>query len=187
MAAMEEDKLVASLTQEGPQFEVTWSSFLFNVNMALKLKEKPKEDILAVLAAGARWSGAGWNTGKASKVLWELSGVGIVRSQIDHYRDCWLYAVALLCQVEMPQLELPSEVAEAAFSLVGYVEDPHGTQQQAAQPRSYADTDDSEDTDEELSFPWDETTLDLPKPVATLWRRSQEPSQKIEIKNLLES
>ena len=110
MTEMEQDNLVPSLSQEGPQFESNWSQFLFNIDMALRLKEKSKEDVMAVLTAGGRWNGTGWNTGRASKVLWDLSGVGI-----DHYRDCWLYAVALMCQVELPQVELPTDVAEAAF------------------------------------------------------------------------
>ena len=103
MTEMEQDNLVASLSLgEGPQWETNWSHFFFNIDMALRLKEKSKEEVMAVLTAGGRWNGAGWNTGRASKVLWDLSGVGIVRSQIDHYRNCWLYAVALMCQVELP-------------------------------------------------------------------------------------
>ena len=152
MAAMDEDNLVASLTQEGPQFEASWSKFLFNVPEALKLREKEKELVLQVLQAGQRYLGTGWTTGKASKTLFDLSGVAIVRAQINAYRDCWLYAVALLAGVDLPQVELAPEVAEAAFSLVGYADHP----EQATPPHPTESADG--ESDEELVFPWDEPT-----------------------------
>ena len=187
MSMMEEDNLVASLSQEGPQFESNWAHFLFNIELALRLKEKNKEDVMAVLTAGGRWNGTGWNTGRASKVLWDLSGVGIVKSQIDHYRDCWLYAVALMCQVELPQVELPTDVAEAAFSLVGYVEHPEAAYQPAQPPQPVQETYQQVDSDEEPSFPWDAPTVALPSMLTALWTRASDPSKKVPIKNLLEA
>ena len=83
MNIMDEDNLLAALTTAGPEFDQHWASFMFNMDQAKKLREKDKEDILKVLAAGARYTGAGWSTGRASKALYDLSGVGIVKGQIE--------------------------------------------------------------------------------------------------------
>ena len=187
MSVMEEDTLIQSLTQEGPNFEANWALFLFNLEMALKLKKKTKEEVMAVLQAGSQWTGTGWNTGRASKVLWDLSGVAIVRSQITHYRDCWLFALALLCKVELPMVELPQEVAGAAFSLVGYVEHPQGQEGQQHDQQDQQLEIDSDDTEEEMAFPWDAPAVDLPEALAALWARSSDPGRKIQMKALLEA
>jgi hypothetical protein len=180
MSAMDEDNIVNSLTIEGPDFERSWSNFLFNVPQALKLREKEKEQVMQVLLAGQRYSGTGWTTGRASKTLHELSGVAIVRAQIDGYRDCWLYAVALMAAVDLPAVELPPEVAEAAFSLVAYVEQPE--EQGGAHHKEDEDTEE----EDEWEFEWDEPSLPLPKVLAALWSRAGEPEHKISMKSLLE-
>ena len=87
MTRMEEDNLVETLTVDGPDIETSWSNFLFNVSPPMNLKEKAKELVLKVLQAGQRYSVTGWTTGRASKTLYELSGVAIVRGLIDGYRD----------------------------------------------------------------------------------------------------
>jgi hypothetical protein len=179
MTAMEEDNIVEALIGEGPAFEHAWSTFLFNVPMALKLREKEKEMVLQILTAGQRYAGTGWTTGRASQTLFQLSGVAIVRGQIDGYRDCWLYAVAMLPCVDLPSVELAPEVAHAAFSLVNYQEQPEEEPQTYGQPEA-------DESDEEVSFDWDEPTVQLPKPLAALWARSTDTELKVSMKTMLE-
>ena len=96
MAAMDVDP-VPSLTQEGPEFEAKWGNFMFNLPEALQLQKATPEEILAVLKAGSRFQGTGWSTGKASKTLFQISKVALVKGTFQPYRDVWLYALALIC------------------------------------------------------------------------------------------
>ena len=76
-------ELISKLTSEGAEFESTWASFMFNMTQVKVLKEKAsKDDVLQVLAAGTRFSGTGWSTGKASKAFRKLTGCSVVRSTI---------------------------------------------------------------------------------------------------------
>ena len=106
MASMDTD-LVTSLTQEGVTFEANWASFMFNMDQAQQLKMATAEQVLAVLQAGAGFQGSGWSTGRASRVLYELTGTALVKAHIEPYRDVWLYALALMCGVNLPNLEMP--------------------------------------------------------------------------------
>ena len=74
MADTEMD-LVASLTTEGPQFEESWAKFMFNMDESQRLRAANQDEILLVLQAGSKCMGTGWTTGKASKALFQLSGV----------------------------------------------------------------------------------------------------------------
>ena len=92
---------------------------MFNIDMAMTLKNQkpPKEKLIEMLTAGSAYLGGGWTTGKASKMLYDLSGVAIVKSQIEPHRDTWLYCLALLLGVDLPTVDLPNDCAEAAFAL----------------------------------------------------------------------
>jgi len=158
--------LVTSLTQEGPAFQGNWANFLVNVDQAMYLKNKKdmkKEDILAVLMAGQRFTGTGWTTGRASKKLFDLSGVGIVKSSIDCYRDCWLYAVAMLTGVHLPLVELAPDCAEAAFNLVAYLEQPT-----EGQGHPVTVNDSESESDDDFKFAWDEPTTPAPRELQAL-------------------
>ena len=121
-------------------------------------------------------------TGRASKTLYDLSGVAIVKPSIDSYRDVWLYALALLTGVDLPMAELPPEVAEAAFSLVHYMDVP--PKPAAHQP---AEVESDSDSEPDLQFPWDEETTPLPKPLAALWLRASDTEQRVAMRPLLEA
>ena len=77
---------------------------------------------MAVLTAGLQFAGTGWTTGRASKMLFDLTGAALVKPTIQPYRDCWLFAVALLTGVDLPSCDLPQEIAEAAFATLGQSE-----------------------------------------------------------------
>jgi hypothetical protein len=121
MTAMETD-LVNSLTQEG-EFEQRWAHFMFNMTEAMQLKLAKPEEIMAVLAAGSKFAGTSWSTGKASKTLFQHSQVALVKASFTPYRDVWLYVLALMAGVDLPNLELPQECAEAAFAIASAAEE----------------------------------------------------------------
>ena len=70
-----------------------------------------------LLTAGQQWQGTAWNTSKASKVLYSLTGVPIVRGVWQEYRNAFLYALSLYLEVEILELDLSDRVADVAFSL----------------------------------------------------------------------
>ena len=186
MASMDLD-LVTSLTQEGPQFETNWAHFLFNVGQAMCLKEKKAkaelkdDDIIAILVAGRKYTGSGWSTGRASRRLFELSHVGVIRATIAGYRDAWLYSLALLTDVDVPQTELEADLAAAAFSLVEWLENPQEVPQEPNSPLSVDD-----DSEDEYRFSWDTPTVACPKELLALWTRANKGSKKVNLKEILE-
>ena len=70
------------------------------------LKESAVEAIHATLAEGMRWNGAGWNTTKASRVLENATGVGLVGSKLTDYMQAFLFSLALVKEVEVETLDL---------------------------------------------------------------------------------
>ena len=111
--------------------------------------------------------------------------MAIVRPQIEPYRDCWLYSLALLFNVDLPTGDMPTECAEAAFSLAHYFEHPEGGGQEPHQPISVESEGDS-DT-EGLQFSWDEPEQELPRELQELWQRASAGTHRIEVRKLLEA
>ena len=172
----------AALTTQGASFQADWSRFMFNIEAMVQLRSASKDKIMEVLQAGSAYLGGGWTTGKASKALYELSGVAIVRPQIEPYRDCWLYALALLFNVDLPTVDLQADCAEAAFALAHYLEHPEGETHQPEGPVE-VDADSDSDTPQ---FSWDEPEQELPKELLELWHRAATGKQRIEMRKLLE-
>ena len=102
-----EDFVHKLLSEEVAISETAWSSVFFDVEksreIAVFLKEKSAR-AGDLLAAGARWSGAGWNTSRASHALHSLTGVPLVSSDLDSYKNAYLYALAILLDVDIPSL-----------------------------------------------------------------------------------
>ena len=107
----------SALTGEGDVFNKAWEAFLFNVDRLTEAKSLPHDKLLQVLTAGLRYDGSGWNTSKASQALWDITGVALVRSNFQFYRDIWLFVLAMVGNIEVPNLDLSQEQAEAAFAL----------------------------------------------------------------------
>jgi hypothetical protein len=172
--------VVGALTTQGDHFQATWSRFMFNIEMAMDLKKKQvsKEKIIEVLNAGSAYLGQGWSTGKASKRLYELSGVAIVKPQFEPYRDTWLYSLALLLNVDLPPTDLAADCAEAAFALAHLQEHPGD---KASPPPNESDSD-----EEEVRFGWEEAEQPLPRELQELWQRAATGTQRIEVRRLLE-
>ena len=59
------------------------------------------EKASAILATGVKWQGGGWNTSRASKTLYDLTGVPLVTADFTQYRNSYLYALAMFWSVEV--------------------------------------------------------------------------------------
>ena len=172
---------IAALTQQGPAFQDTWSKFLFNLKVVLDLKQNmnlDKEKVIEMFNAGAAYLGFGWSTGRASKALYDLSGVAIVKSQIEPYRDTWLYAVAIILGVDLPTVDLPAECAEAAFALAHHAEHPEDVEREHSD--GAGDTDDEE---KGLKFGWEEEEQPLPRELTELWQRASQGSYGLKLRS----
>ena len=73
---------------------------MFIMEEALQLRKASPEQIVEILLAGSRVTGSGWSTGKASRALYQLSGVALVKPTIVPYRDLWLFAIALITDTD---------------------------------------------------------------------------------------
>ena len=174
-----DDSFIHSLVSDGgPQFKASWARFMFNLDLALKVKTSGLENAMAVLAAGLRYAGQGWTTAKASKVLYELTGVPVVRAQLTVYRDIWLLAMSMICEVEFPAVEMTNEQSEAAFGLVACAEG-------RTQPDQHRTENTQDEDEEELTFPWEETEAELPREIQVLWSKAETYEKPIDVRKLL--
>ena len=150
---------------------------MFNLDMALQLKRSTSQEaVLTVLQAGLKYSGGGWSTGKASKALFAVSGVGIVKATWETYRDIWLLAVAMICDVELPQMEMSQESSGAAFAIAAYAEELCSGNKPGEE---------SSEDDDDLKFDWDEEEIPLPKELLQLWQRAEKGEHRIDVRRLL--
>ena len=138
-----------------------------------------------IITAGEAWTGTGWTTGHASKVLYEATGVPLVSSNVEEYKGSFLYALALHWGLDVASFELSERASDAAFALAAafsYME-PEGEVHQDAELNEDFDDDD----ENEQTFPWEERPEVLPAGLAIIWRRyGTKSSQRFETKHLLE-
>eukprot|EP00667_Euglena_gracilis_P011756 EG_transcript_12027 len=164
------------LLGEGQPFEEGWSKLMFNLEAAKELRAQPADQIALLLLAGARFTGRGWSTGKASRALYQLSGIPLVRGSFPPYRDIWLMALALIWGVDVPQLDLEPEAAAAAFAIASQAEQ-HDTEEPQQE---------EEGEEEETKFSWDQPEVTTPKELTELWSRAQRNEHRIDVRPLFE-
>ena len=150
----------------------------FNMELLQLLGEVEKETAQAILNTGMKFGGVGWTTGRASRVLHELSGVALVSAQWADYLACWLFALSLHWNLELQALDLSDKVAEAGFALVGQLS------QEQEEFRPDEDGSQGGSDSDEVVFPWDEEVLTAPKELQELWRRAS-AGRKLELKEVL--
>ena len=172
----------SALTGEGDVFNKAWEAFLFNVDRLTEAKSLPHDKLLQVLTAGLRYDGSGWNTSKASQALWDITGVALVRSNFQFYRDIWLFVLAMVGNIEVPNLDLSQEQAEAAFAVRAVLEEDSQPLRSRAQP----DPGDDSEGEEDFQFGWEEPSVPLPRELNTLWQRALTGNHKIDVKRLLQ-
>ena len=96
---------------------MAWSEYLFNVEKARALAAILSQDqARQMLNEGPKWAGAGWTTSRALSVLWNLVGVPLVAAEVTAYRDSWLFALAMVHNVEVGGVALSERASEAAFT-----------------------------------------------------------------------
>ena len=163
------------VADNGEAFDEAWSKFLFNLDKLLELKSFGGDRLLQVLQAGARYTGCGWTSSRASRVVFELTGVAIVKADMLVYRDIWLFMLSMVAEVDLPSLTLSQEQSEAAFTML---------QQFEAGPQGLEEEEDKEDGG--IKFPWESQVLKLPKTLSQLWTRAEQGETKIDLKRLLD-
>jgi hypothetical protein len=101
-----------------PAGKEAWDKFLFNLDMVVQLGSLKPKGATLLCQQGHKWSApSAWSTAKCSRVLHALTGVALGQSQFSQYRDCFLYSLAMLYDVEVSNLDLCEKSSEAAFAL----------------------------------------------------------------------
>ena len=122
-----------------------WGEFLFNIPAAREfVAQVSKEAVSLALSQGQKWNGMGWTTSRASRVVYELTGVPLVSSKVEEYRDAFLFALAMTTNVEVLGLDLGDRASEVAYYLCGLIANPESVGQSAAQPATGEPEPDSE-------------------------------------------
>ena len=87
-----------------------WNEFFLNiaaVRHLIPLLDAPRAQEL--LNQGLQWQGAGITTSAASKKLRDITGVALVTNDFSHYRDCWLFGLAIVFDKDVVSLQLPEK------------------------------------------------------------------------------
>ena len=170
-------------------FHQAWSTFFLNPELVRQVAVGVEKDkATEVLRAGANWNGSGWNTGRASKQLHDLVGVPLVTSEFLEYQNAFFYALALLWEVEVPQLELSDRAAQAAFALATYFQSGEAPHQFGLPPVVSATGKDQphEEEQEDIVMEWDEPLLSLPQELAVLWAEVQQGTRELNLVTVLD-
>ena len=178
-------------------FEASWTSFFLDADRVRALgAEITPELATALLAAGQKWLGSGWNTSKASKTLYSLTQVPFVKGVWSEYRNCFLYALALFWEVEVAELELSDRAADAAYALLNVFAGYHESSQVVYSPvhqgevpgsnPAVGSTFSQEEPDEDtVQLSWDEPQLLLPPELVFIWSGVQSGERKLDLKQVL--
>ena len=178
-------------------FEASWTSFFLDADRVRALgAEITPELATALLAAGQKWLGSGWNTSKASKTLYSLTQVPFVKGVWSEYRNCFLYALALFWEVEVAELELSERAADASYALRNVFAGYHESSQVAYSPvhqgevpgsnPAVGSTFSQEEPDEDtVQLSWDEPQLLLPPELVFIWSGVQSGERKLDLKQVL--
>ena len=185
LLAMQATNIITTLSNpEHPAFEAAWSTFMFNVEAVRGLGQVDGPSASAILTGGQAWQGAGWTTGKASRLLYKATGVPLVSAQFEDCKGIFLYALALHWNLDVTAMDLKAPDGAFALSLA-LSEDTTGQGMHLDQePEAQSET---EADDLEAHFAWEEILESLPADLATLWRRyGLSTANKFDVKQFLE-
>ena len=163
-------------------FNAAWARFFLAPQLVTSfLRDASVELVHATLAAGYHWEGGGWNTTRAAKVLEELTAVSLVSSQLAQYSHAFLFSLALVKDVEITQLDLVPQAAEAAFALKRLwselMQEHPARQQKIPKAKTPAaeeeEMDDEEDDEEEVAgrLPWETEEVGLSEELNLVLKR----------------
>ena len=113
-----------------------------------------------IVFSGANFSGAGWTTGRAIKLLYELTGVAMVTGKLLDNLNSWLFAIYFYWSLDIQTADLGDRVAEAAFGLVGFMQE-SGVEEDMPEEESGSESD-------AVVFPWDQPANHPPKDLKEL-------------------
>ena len=180
------------LNPNADTFEEAWNKFYMDVSLVRTIAQAISKDTAQqLIQAGLQWTGKAFNTTKASKIMYELSGVPMVKSSWLEYRNSFLYTLALLTEVEIQELDLSDRAAEAAFNLAqvfagdGMEEDyANNLGSNPGTQGLFPNYPESVD-EEEPVLSWDEPQADLPGPLQFLWTKTVSGERKLDLKSVL--
>ena len=194
--------LEALLNPESMEFSETWSTLFFNVEGVCRLVSHSKDPAIGtrLLGAGAKWEGAGWTTGRASRAVYAATGVAMVDEHLKDYLESFLFALSLAYNIDIPKLQLKAQAATAALSFADRVqqqdEGQRGDQrlpQRLSQRSPGVENDvtqekpETKDGKEELEpMPWESQKEDLPEDLLQVMQRHLQGSLQLEARSLLE-
>ena len=170
--------LPALLKQQHEEFSEAWSKLFFNLQAVRQLATEVKDADTAatLLAAGSAWDGHGWTTTKAFKKVLEVTGTSMVRSEFDEYRHTFLFALSLLFDVEVPQLELSAEAGEAAYAFC----------RQVCGPDNEDTTMEEDESPPKVTLEWDEPIVQLPPDLLAIWKGALDGERKLDLPLVLQ-
>ena len=113
-----------------------------------------QDALKAVVEGGLKFSGTGWTSSKASRCLYELTGIGLVEAYFQGYLELWLITLCLSREIDVLSKELSSEQSDATFALVHALD---GDYEEAQNEK--------EASDGELQMLWDDPSLPLLKEI----------------------
>jgi hypothetical protein len=162
------ERLLEPTTPEG---SAAWEAYMFNIPQVRSLATSLSlEQARRLLNEGSKYAGGGWTTSRASRVLWDLVGVPLVAAEVSSYRNSWLFALAMVHNVEVGGLDLSDRASEAAFALASLISQPEQwLEQPSAVPKnSSPEEEDAKPEDAIDGMDWDEPEEPLPAELAYL-------------------
>ena len=185
--SIQEEFVGRLLRPEDDDGQEAWAQFLFNFEMGRALVMLPPETVSALLVPGANWSGSGWTTSKASRVLYGLTQIPLVASVVSAYSHAWLFALSIVANLEVSGLDLTDRASEAAFALAslisGEAEKAEGEGERRSAQQTANGAEENENANEGPMFDWEELPEELPVDLRKLYARFTGPTgQKFDIK-----
>ena len=172
------------LNPESMEFNDGWSHIFFNATAVRALV--PQVDPAAggkLLAAGVSWNGSGWTTGRASKTVYNATGVAMVEEQLSEYLGAFLFALSVLFNIDIPKLTLGAQAASAALKFAAEV----NTKAEETKPeKKEKATENQEEEEEDQVLSWELQREELPGDLGVVLNKHLKGTLVLEPKSLLE-
>ena len=172
------------LAVEAEGFSDVWKEFFMNVDQVRSLGEiGDRQAAGSLLMAGRNWNGSGWNTGKASRQLHQLTSVPLVSGTFGHYLDAFLYSLALWFGIDVDTMDLSERAAETAFALAQVYQGDTTGVSAVVKPH---DEDKVVDMESEFTMEWDEVEEQLAPELLYLFNAVFKGERRLELREVLQ-
>ena len=166
---------------EDPLFRENWGKFLFDVPLVMQAAaELDESEKAAILQAAGSYDGAGWSSSRAYRKLLEVTNVPLVRSSIGDYLAAFTFALCLLWDQDLVNVDLSDQCAAAATVFAELrsagTGAGHGDAAVTEGAPYYAEGDweDEEEDEEVVAVEWEQAFTPLPAVLEALWRRGDQ-------------